>query len=277
MSLQARNPAVPQRRRRDLPAAAVLVDVPAARGELVGRCQEANGTASPRIVIGGAPGGPRAAGRAHLSLQRAVQSAVLGLSVSAGCWRSAPCGTARRAPSPPSCSPASTAASWSCRRSTRPAQSEARARLAGEPETIRLSAFRRPPRLGSHQRRRARDPHPHLARQGGDRTTGAPAHQRRVAVGRRDGVPDRQPLRPRGNDTRRVQIAAGRTAIVEQIAFAPPRRRSLAHIACRAQVSAGAPRRRRAAQAVAPLGVAMPSRHRAWRPIPVITTGQTVH
>ena len=37
---------------------------------------------------------------------------------SAGCWRSAPCGTARRAPSPPSCSPASTAASWSFRRST---------------------------------------------------------------------------------------------------------------------------------------------------------------
>ncbi len=52
------------------------------------------------------------------------------------------------------------------------AQSEAGARLDGEPEAPRLSVHRRDARLGGDERRRARDPHSDLAGKG-DRRPGA--------------------------------------------------------------------------------------------------------
>ena len=61
---------------------------------------------------------------------------------------------------------------------------------SAEPRTVRVPAHRQPARLRGQQRRRARDPHAHLARPGR-----APAHPLGAGVGDRDGPAKRQPVR----------------------------------------------------------------------------------
>ena len=76
------------------------------------------------------------------------------------------------------------------------AQSKAGPRLDGELSTLRLSSHRPDAGLGGDQRRCPGDPRAHLAREGAHGPDRATAHAHGPGVGRGNGIPDRQPLRP---------------------------------------------------------------------------------
>ena len=76
------------------------------------------------------------------------------------------------------------------------ALSPACAALAGQPGAPRLSPHRWHADFGGDDRGRDRHPRSDLARQGRHRPEVAPAHPRGTGMGRSDGSPARQPLRP---------------------------------------------------------------------------------
>ena len=78
----------------------------------------------------------------------------------------------------------------------RMANSDIRPRVDVDLRAVCPPAYREGPGIRGHERRRAGDPHSHLAREGGDRPAAAQAHPRGAGMGRGDGVSDRQPVRP---------------------------------------------------------------------------------
>ena len=78
----------------------------------------------------------------------------------------------------------------------RVAQRAAREGLAFEHRALRLPAHRQDRGLGGDDGRRARDPHPDLAREGVHGPVRASADALGAGMGGGDGVPVRQPLRP---------------------------------------------------------------------------------
>ena len=68
--------------------------------------------------------------------------------------------------------------------------------VARQPGTLRVPAHRPAADLGGGQRRRARDPHPHLAHQAGHRQDRQAANPHRAGVGHRHEPAPRQPVRP---------------------------------------------------------------------------------
>ena len=62
--------------------------------------------------------------------------------------------------------------------------------------TVRLPPYREAAGLGRHKRRRAGDPHTHLAYQSTDGEVRAPSHPHSAGMGHRHGLADGQPVRP---------------------------------------------------------------------------------